>query len=61
MTVVSLHNKIEIGKETYFVERYWEKGFLVELWRYGYYCQGKAILLKDHLMSRPNVKRMFAS
>lgn len=61
MTVTSYFKKTEIGKETFFVERYWEKGWKVSLWRYGYYSNERQIVLKDHLRSKPNLKRMFAS
>ena len=60
MTATSNHKKIEIGKETYFVEKFWEKGMVVSLWRYGRYINGRAVILKSHLRSRPNIKRMFS-
>jgi hypothetical protein len=62
-TITRNYKETQIGKELYFVERYCNNGASVFFWRYGYIInrngERSAILLKDGLRTRPNLKRMF--
>ena len=65
MTIVRKHKEYEINGEKYFVEQYAEKPHFIFLWRYGKYGNyghgATARIIKDGLLSRPNLKRLFAA
>ncbi len=64
MTIVKNHKRYERNGETYFREMYADKPDFVWLWRYGVlgdFGRGaNARVIKDNLLSRPNIKRLFA-
>ena len=55
MTIIHKRKEYEIDGHSVFVEKYQHKEMRVPLWRYG---MGSSVL-RDGLMSRPNVKRIF--
>lgn len=65
MTIVKNHKDYEINGERYFVERYADKPNFIWFWRYGkfgnYGKGANAIIIKDSLLARPNIKRLFGA
>jgi hypothetical protein len=64
MTVVKNHEEYRITGEVYFVERYADNPHFAWYWRYGVFTNyGKryAIILKDGLRRKPNLKRLFGN
>lgn len=64
MTIVKNYKEEWIQGTLYWREQYMEKEDRVFLWRYGYMVTTQnvyyAITLKSGLLSRPNLKRLFA-
>lgn len=62
-TITKNHKEIRLNNELYFAEQY-ANGTNVLMWRYGYYIERNgertAILLKDALRTRPNLKKIFS-
>ena len=54
MTIVL--KKYELGNV--WCEQYMEKDFIAPLWRYGYTKDGKKSIVKTHLLSKPNLKKI---
>lgn len=65
MTIVKNSKDYEINGEKYFVEQYADKPHFLWFWRYGKYGNyghgATARVIKDGLLSRPNLKRLFAA
>ena len=65
MTIVKNSKDYEINGEKYFVEQYADKPHFLWFWRYGKYGNyghgANAKVIKDGLLSRPNLKRLFAA
>ena len=62
MTIVKNRKDYEINGQKYFVEQYAEKPRFIWFWRYGYYRTYNgvemAVIEKDLLRTRPNLKRL---
>ena len=65
MTIVKNSKDYETNGEKYFVEKYADKPHFRWFWRYGKYGNyghgATARVIKDGLLSRPNLKRLFAA
>ena len=60
MTTVKNTKEYTIDGKRYFVEQYRDKDMAVYLWRYGELTDAnRGYVIKDGLLSRPNVKRLF--
>lgn len=61
MTHTKNYKETEIGGTLVWCEEYRDKGMPVYMWRYGYIGRdGLKYLVSDNLMSRPNLRRLFA-
>lgn len=64
MTLVKNHKEHMIDGVRYFVEKYADKPGFVWFWRYGKYGDydygANATVIKNRLLTRPNLKRLFA-
>ena len=65
MTIVKNHREYDINGQRYFVEKYADKPHFTWFWRYGYVVKFGTVdicyKLKDQLLSRPNLKRLFGA
>lgn len=65
MTISKNYKEYVFDGTIYFVEQYMEKYANCWLWRYGYVvdagCVHYKMKIKDGLLSRPNIKKLFGS
>lgn len=56
MTIVIEQSTIQKENETYWIEKYWERGFKKPLYRYGTETKGIRQVIKDYLLRKPRIK-----
>lgn len=56
MTIIIEQTTIQKDNETFWIEKYWERGFKKPLYRYGTITNGIKQVIKDYLLRKPRMK-----